>query len=171
MKAKLVSSLLALVVASAVILTTGCRTTDPVTGKDKFDEAKTALLLAPMKPTIGIAVKLAAEADINTGTGLRIVEQVIDAALDQEGTIERDTIQARVAEIQIPGLDVADNALVVTAIADMVLDYYDILNTYVIRQGLSSDNPADAAKIARMVLTTIQKGINLGLTLADLPSE
>ena len=158
---------LAIVAAVGLLLNTGCTTTDPTTGNRQFDEAKTAMVLTPMKPAIGMAVKLAAESDINTGTALRITEQIISNLLASEGAIDRGTIMARLAEIQISGLDMQTNQMAIETVATMVLDYYDILVQYVLRQKLSDPDGTDAAKVTRMVLSTIRDGINLGLSLAQ----
>ena len=148
---------------------TGCMTTNPETGEKEFDEYKTALLLSPLKSGIAIGTMVGAEADVNTGTGLRIAEQVIGNILAEDGAISRDTIKARMAEISIDGLSPEDNAKYVSIVGDMVLDEYDNLIRFVVRDGLSPENPADWQLVTRMVLETLQKGINYGLALASLP--
>jgi type IV pilus biogenesis protein CpaD/CtpE len=157
MQMRFVSSILA---AAVLFLFAGCTSFDPNTGEKVFDEAKTAALLAPMEGPIAVAVKIASENDINTGTGLRIAEQVISNLLASEGSISRDTISARIAEIPIDGLD-SDDANLARAIAiETVLNYYDILVAYVVRAEIPK------APALKLVLETIRDGINLGLTQA-----
>jgi hypothetical protein len=166
MKVKLALVLLATL---GIVFASGCTTTNPTTGEKEFDEAKTALLLSPFKQGIAIAVKMGAEADVNTGTGLRIAETVISNLLDEGGPIERDTIMARIYEIRIDGLDPAKNSEYVTIIASMVLDEYDILVAYVLRNAVNPESPTDTQRAIRMILETIQSGIDFGLALANPP--
>lgn len=159
------------IVAAAALLFTGCTTLNPVTGEREFDQAKTAAALAPMETAIAGAVKFAAEADVNSGVGLRIAEQVITNLLATEGSIPRDTIMARIMEIEIDGMSPQQQSDLKVLLGNLILDNYDILVAYVFRQGLSPDSQEDAVIVTRMALETVRDGINLGLQVARAPGE
>lgn len=167
-----------LIAACLIVGTIGCTTTrkDPVTGEviidpetgqpvKDFDPAKTALLLAPMEGAITTAVIITGRQDPKTASAFRIVQAVVNNCLAEGKNLDRSEIMARLNNIEIAGLSDADKQILIDGIAGTVLNWYDNLMNYVLRQEI---NKADALP---MILDTISRGISLGLLALEPQPE
>jgi len=155
---------LSIIVISAMALAlVSCTTTNPTTGQREFDEASTAMLLAPMEAPIAAAVHISSKNDANTRSAFAIAQQVLANMLDGDSVINRDLIKARLGEISISGLSVQDSLFVMNLATETVLNYYDVLINYLVRQKIQE------SRALPMVLQTIERGLALGLSSDTTP--
>ena len=137
---------------------TGCMTTNPTTGEKELDPVMTDLVLSSAEDGLAQLVYWTGKADENTASAWVIARSVLDG-LVTDVDIDRTEIQRRLMEIEIDGMSEADRQYLILSVSNIVLNKYDILRAYLLRQSI------DSSEVASMTINTLRNGVQTGLMI------
>lgn len=148
-------------IVAAIMLFTGCTTTDS-TGEKVFDPDKTAAVQEAIKPAIATGVLMGIKAEEKTAPAFMLADQVLGGLL-KNGVIEPVKVMEALQLIEIPGLaDNPDARLAVQVAINTTLGLYQVAIAQSVQEAVSRDMYLLSA------LQTLKGGISMGLEQAKV---